>query len=88
MLFQTHHRGIGSIDPLEGWENVTSGRIAYAHGVPLRSDVCHNRRVFNMTKGSSGVASRPGLSLDWISFLVALGLVALARAGVLGAVPW
>jgi hypothetical protein len=41
-----------------------------------------------MTNHASGVPIRPGLSLDWISFLVALGLVALVRAGVLGSVPW
>jgi hypothetical protein len=41
-----------------------------------------------MTNQPSGGRTRPGLSLDWISFLVALGLVALVRAGLLGSVPW
>lgn len=87
MLFQTHHRGIGSIDPLEGWDNVARAG-SRGREVPLRGDVSHNRRVFNMTKASSGAASGRGLSLDWISFFVALGLVALVRAGVFGVVPW
>jgi hypothetical protein len=37
---------------------------------------------------SNPPSGRSGLSLDWISFLVALGLVALVRAGLLGNVPW
>jgi hypothetical protein len=28
------------------------------------------------------------LTADWVSLLVALGLAALVRAGVIGGVPW
>jgi hypothetical protein len=41
-----------------------------------------------MTKYPSAGAKGAGLSLDWISFLVALGIVALVRAGLLAGVPW
>jgi hypothetical protein len=37
---------------------------------------------------SKPVSQPVGLSLDWISLLVALGLVALVRAGLLGKIPW
>ena len=41
-----------------------------------------------MSNLTSAAPSRPGLSLDWIAFIVALGLVAAVRAGLLGGVPW
>lgn len=33
-------------------------------------------------------SARPKLSLDWVALLVALGVAALVRVGLLANVPW
>jgi hypothetical protein len=41
-----------------------------------------------MPRMDSRPVRRIRLSLDWVALLVALGLAALVRAGILGSVPW
>ena len=60
-----------------------------ADGSGLRPNVCRNRHSSTMANVSSeSPLRRTLLSLDWLSLLVALALVALVRSGVLRSIPW